>query len=269
MVTFIVHPAIPQGTATVSEPNTTVVIIPARYDSTRLPGKPLVDINGSTMIEHVYRRANAALSVDTVIVATDDVRIYDTVTAFGGEARMTLATHRNGTERLAELAPTLECDFIVNLQSDEPLIDPLSIDMVISKLIKQGPDKPAPMSTLRCPLSTQVEIDDPNIVKVVVDSKGFALYFSRSKIPHTFDNTRQTIHPVYKHIGLYAYKRDFLITLASLAPSPLEKIEKLEQLRALEYGYRISTVEVTNNSIGVDTSNDLEQVRKIMSDGET
>jgi len=221
------------------------------------------------MIEHVYRRAKAASSVDTVLVATDDTRVYDTVTAFGGEARMTLATHRNGTERLAELATNLKCDFIVNVQSDEPLVDPLSIDMAISRLTKQAADSSAPMSTLRYPLLTQAEINNPNVVKVVVDSEGFALYFSRSKIPYTFDNKRRALCPVYKHLGIYAYKRDFLITLASLAPSPLEEIENLEQLRALEYGYRISTVEVANDSIGVDTLDDLKLVRKIMLNRET
>ena len=213
------------------------------------------------MIEHVYRRASSASRAASVLVATDDARVQDAVLAFGGEVQLTERRHRNGTERLAEVARGLTCDLVVNVQGDEPLVDPLAIDLALSAFA----DAPTLcMSTLRTPISDPDDLHDPNVVKVVVDRDDFALYFSRAPIPHT--DATSAAGPS-KHIGLYVYRRDFLLRFAELEPTPLERTERLEQLRALEHGYRIKVLATTHDPIGVDTPADLERVRQIMTAG--
>ena len=264
MLVSLVHPAAPQGTIPPAARTSAVAVIPARYQSSRLPGKPLADIGGRPMVEHVYRRAQAAASVHAVLVATDDARIRDAVTAFGGEARMTAAAHRSGTERLAEAARDLSCDIVVNLQADEPLIDPRAIDRVV-RALDENPG--VPMSTVRCPLAGGEELTDPNVVKVVVDAGEFALYFSRAAIPYQGAAGTGPVAGTWRHVGLYAYRREFLLHVAALAPTPLERAERLEQLRVLEHGFRIRTVEVAGEPVGVDTPGDLARVRRLVAGG--
>ncbi|MHB9134019.1 MAG: 3-deoxy-manno-octulosonate cytidylyltransferase [Armatimonadota bacterium] len=239
-----------------------VGIIPARYASTRFPGKPLAEIAGRPMIQYVYERACHAKLLEEVLVATDDKRIFDAVRQFGGEAVMTSAYHPTGTDRLAEVAQHLSgVEIIVNIQGDEPLISPEAIDAITAPL---SADATIPMGSLMAPMTEQERAWDPNIVKVITDLQGFALYFSRAPIPHPRDGV-QGAGPWKKHCGLYAYRRDFLLTYANLPPTPLELLEKLEQLRALEHGYRIKMVEqADDHSIGVDTPEDLERVRAII-----
>ncbi len=212
------------------------------------------------MIEHVYRRAAAASSVAEVIVATDDLRIATRVTEFGGRVRLTKATHQSGTDRLAEIVAGMDIDIVVNVQGDEPLIDPRAIDQVVAPLVA---DPSIQMSTLYKRITQPAELLDNNVVKVVVDRGGFALYFSRAPIPHVRD-PRGGWPPLYRHIGLYAYRRNALLVLASLEPTPLERAESLEQLRALEHGIRIKAVETPYDSLSVDTPEDLEQVRRLL-----
>ena len=265
VVIFAVHPVGPQGTTTVSSHATAVIVIPTRYDSSRLPGKPLAQISGRPMIEHVYRRAASASGATSVLVATDDERIQDAVLAFGGKVQLTDPNHRNGMERLAEVAAGLSCDLVINVQGDEPLLDPSTIDIALKPF---GQDSSLCMSSLRTPLTQPAEINDRNIVKVVVDQNDFALYFSRSAIPglHPKHGSKY-ITTVNKHVGLYVYRRDFLVRLAGMPVTPLEQSEQLEQLRALEHGYRIKVLETAHNPIGVDTPEDLETVRQIMISG--
>jgi 3-deoxy-manno-octulosonate cytidylyltransferase (CMP-KDO synthetase) len=239
-----------------------VAVIPARFASTRLPGKPLADIAGRPMIEHVYRRAADARGVDAVVVATDDDRIAAAVEKFGGVARMTHDAHRTGTDRIAEIAGELSCDFVVNVQGDLPLIEPGMISEVLEPLMS---DSSVPMSTLRQAATSPFEISSPHVVKVVVDNRGDALYFSRSPIPfHRDDDPAHSGWMVYKHIGLYAFRRDFLLRFAALPRTPLEQAESLEQLRALEHGFRIRTVATRYESVEVDTPEDLERVRQLL-----
>ena len=254
------HPPSTAHTVDSKVPLHIVAIIPARFASTRLPGKVLADIDGRPMIEHVYRRAEAASLVSQVIVATDDLRIATRVGDFGGKVRLTKATHQSGTDRLAEIVATLDCDIVVNVQADEPLVDPRAIDESIAPLVA---DASIHMSTLYKRIVQPGELTDPNVVKVVVDRGGYALYFSRAPIPYVRD-PRGGWPPLYRHIGLYAYRRSALLVLASLEPTPLERAESLEQLRALEHGIRIKAVETTYDSIGVDTPADLEQVRRLL-----
>ena len=226
-----------------------IAIIPARYNSTRFPGKPIVEIDGKPLIEHVYRRVQQAKLVDRIVVATDDRRIADAVQRFGGTAVMTRNDHRSGTDRLAEAAKDLKDDtLIVNVQGDEPMIEPSDIDQAIAAARLGG----AEMVTLMTRLD-QAEADDPNRVKVVTDRAGIALYFSRSKIPHGGTCSL--------HLGLYVYRVDFLKKFTKLEPAPLEIAERLEQLRALEHGYRIRVVRVQSESWGIDTPEDLEKFR--------
>lgn len=215
------------------------------------------------MIEHVYRRAAAARHVERVVVATDDERIVRAVTAFGGEAVMTRASHPTGTDRLAEVAATLDCDVIVNVQGDEPMVAPSMIEQVI------GPFVGSPslvMTSLRTRLTGPEEFADPNVVKVVVDRHDVALYFSRAPIPFPRDARVPGGLPAqaWRHIGLYGYRRDFLRVFTSLPPTPLEQIERLEQLRALEHGYRIVVTETTHRTVGVDTPSDLAEVEALV-----
>ena len=217
------------------------------------------------MVEHVYRRVEAAASVETVVVATDDERIASAVTAFGGEARMTRADHRSGTDRLAEVAGTLACDVVVNVQADEPLIEPHMIDAAVAACTC---DPEVVMSTLRCRIRDAADLQDPHVVKVAVDRDGYALFFSRAAIGLDRATARGSSGPpVYKHIGLYAYRRPFLLTLSRLEPTSLECAERLEQLRVLEHGYRIMTAETERDPIGVDTPEDLERVRRLVAAG--
>ena len=236
-----------------------IAIIPARYHSTRLPGKALADIGGSPMIEHVYRRAAAAGAIASVIVATDDRRIADAVSAFGGDVRMTSEAHQSGTDRLAEVAASLSCDLVVNVQGDEPLIEPEMIDEAVRPFAL---DASLEMSTLRKRIDDAADRHNPNVTKVVVDDDDFALYFSRAPIPFTRDGCPPA--PAWRHIGLYVYRRETLLRLARLTPTALERAEALEQLRALAHGIRIKCVETACDSIGVDTPADLAHVRELV-----
>ena len=241
----------------------TVAVIPARYASTRFPGKALADIAGRPMIQHVYARAASARNVDAVIVATDDPRIADAVAKFGGAVRMTRADHPTGTDRLAEVASDLDCDLVVNVQGDEPLIEPDAIDAAIEPF---RDDSGLMMSTVCTRILNNEAIADPNVVKVVTDVRGLALYFSRSPIP--FDRGgRGTAAGPYKHLGLYVYRREFLRVIAALEPGALERSESLEQLRVLENGFSIRVVETPHDSIGVDTPEDLLHVRRLLTAG--
>lgn len=235
-----------------------VCIIPARYSSTRLPGKPLAKIAGKPMIQHVYERAILAKSPDQVIVATDHSLVYQTVIDFGGQAMLTSPDHPTGTDRLAEVAERFPLvDLIINVQGDEPLIPPEIIDQ-LAEAFRNNQD--LQMATLMTQMEP-AEYNDPSAVKVVTDLKGYALYFSRSLLPYPRNSAEV---PVYKHIGIYAYRRDFLLKYAKLEPTPLEQAESLEQLRALEHGYRIKVLKTDFKSIGVDTAEDLEKVNRLL-----
>ena len=209
------------------------------------------------MIEHVYRRAAGAKSVDAVVIATDDSRIADAVAAFAATAVMTKPSHRSGTDRLAEIAEAVPCDLIVNVQGDEPLLDPAVIDAVVEPMRR---DRTIQMGTAARPLRDAAELTNPNIVKVVCDRGGFALYFSRAPIPHGRDHS--PLDAARVHVGLYVYRRDTLLRLAQLAPTRLEQLEGLEQLRALEHGIRIHVVDTHYTSTEVNTPEDLERVRQ-------
>ncbi len=240
-------------------------IIPARYASHRFPGKPLADIGGRTMVERVYRQAKKSKVLERVIVATDDERILREVKKFGGEVRATSSRHRSGTDRVAEAASRLKIPgdgIIVNIQGDAPFLPP----GMISQLVKPLLDHPEVNMAALCGRIKEVrELSNPNIVKVVLDREGFALYFSRLPIPYLRDketlNLKLSTLNYYKHIGPYAYRKSFLLKLAKMAPTSLEKIEKLEQLRVLEHGYRIKMVKTKYDCIEVDTPADLRKVR--------
>lgn len=231
-------------------------VIPSRYASTRLEEKPLKDICGHTMIEWVYKRTKLS-NLDEVVVATDDERIYKEVERFGGKAILTSKEHENGTSRIAEVCTKYEdYDVIVNVQGDEPLIEPEMINSIINSFKE---DDTISMSTLKYKIDTMEEIENPNYVKVITDKKGYALYFSRSVIPYP---RKLDIQNYYKHVGIYGYKRDFVVEYAKMEPTPLELSESLEQLRALENGYRIKVMETPYKIIGVDTQEELEKVRE-------
>ena len=231
-------------------------VIPSRYASTRLEGKPLKDICGHTMIEWVYKRTKLS-NLDEVVAATDDERIYKEVERFGGKAILTSKEHENGTSRIAEVCTKYEdYDVIVNVQGDEPLIEPEMINSIINSFKE---DDTISMSTLKYKIDTMEEIENPNYVKVITDKKGYALYFSRSVIPYP---RKLDIQNYYKHVGIYGYKRDFVVEYAKMEPTPLELSESLEQLRALENGYRIKVMETPYKIIGVDTQEELEKVRE-------
>ncbi len=242
-----------------------VAIIPARYHSNRFEGKPLADILGKPMIQHVYERAVAVKLLSRVAVATDDERIADCVRSFGGEVIMTRSDHVSGTDRLAEAADSMdisEHDVVVNIQGDQPLFAEEVIEQVALPLVD---DMTLPMSTLIYRIIRPEEISDPNHVKTVFDCHGNALYFSRSPIPFQ-RNPEEPVSPTYyKHLGFYAYRKGFLVTFVGLPEGEWEKFEKLEQLRVLEYGYKIRVVLTDHDSIEVDTPKDLERVKEIMS----
>lgn len=241
-------------------------VIPARYGSTRFPGKPLALINGRPMIEHVWRRALRARLIDELVVATDDSRIYRCVRGFGGQAVMTSPRNATGTDRIAEAVEKIErrgskFDIVVNIQGDEPLLEPNAIDALLRKLAR---DARWDMATPVCRIGDGKEADSPNTVKVVLDRQGRALYFSRSPIP--FHRHRDRRGPVfYKHIGIYAYRRQFLERFRQWPRGRLERVESLEQLRALENGASVAGVVVPRGWPAVDTPNDLVRVRRLMS----
>lgn len=238
-----------------------VVVIPSRYASTRLPGKPLVTLGGKPMVQHVYERAKRAQTVHKVLVATDDQRILDAVARFGGEARMTRSDHRTGTERIAEVAAQEQADIFVNLQGDEPLIDPVSIDIAVGALLE---DSEVQVSTVATAIRHAGDIMDPNVVKTVLDFDDNALYFSRAPIPWVRD-TQQKIHVKYwKHLGLYAFRREALLEYATLPQGELERIEQLEQLRWLENAWKIRVAEVAQDAMSVDVPEDVARAEKLL-----
>ncbi|MBS1954778.1 MAG: 3-deoxy-manno-octulosonate cytidylyltransferase [Cyanobacteria bacterium SZAS-4] len=236
-------------------------IIPARYASTRFPGKPLVKIAGVTMIERVYRQAKKCKLVTRVIVATDDDRIAEVVRGFGGEVAMTRDDHATGTDRLAEVAQRLtDIDIIVNIQGDEPLIDPDSVDSVVTPLLESSVE----MATASRLLTNPAEIESPQVVKVVVGQDKNALYFSRFPLPFYRDATDISDQVHFGHIGLYVYTRECLLKISKLAPTPLEKAECLEQLRALENGIKISVVQFKTQALAVDVPEDVEKIESAL-----
>ena len=248
-----------------------LAVIPARWASVRFPGKPIIDILGKPMVQWVSEQAQKARLVTEVVIATDDKRIYDAVIGFGGKVVMTSPNHQSGTDRVAEVAKNIECDIVVNIQGDEPLIPPENIDLVIKPLLDSGK---LAVSTLMTAITSSSEILDPDICKVVVDDSGFALYFTRAPIPYHRDfesmdkpnsDSQMGVNQMilgYKHIGIYAYKKSFLLQFSNMKTSRLENIEKLEQLRILENRYSIQVVETEQNSIGVDRPSDIEIIVK-------
>lgn len=238
-------------------------VIPARYGSTRFEGKALADIFGKPMIQHVYERAIRAKTVNQLLVATDDQRIFDAVKKFGGNVVMT-AEHPTGTDRIAEVAQSSNAEIIVNIQGDEPLIEPAMIDEAVNPLLE---DDRIDLGTLAHKITSEEEYHNPNVVKVVIDSSGFALYFSRSPIPYIKTMMSVQDAPVYRHVGLYVYRHDTIMKFSRIPPTPLEKSEGLEQLRFLENGYRMKVVITRYRSVGVDTPQDLETVKAIISKG--
>jgi 3-deoxy-manno-octulosonate cytidylyltransferase (CMP-KDO synthetase) len=251
-----------------------IVIIPSRYASTRFPGKPLCLLSGKPMIQHVYERTKKAALVQEVFVATDSEQIYDTVEGFGGKAIMTSEKHLSGTDRIAEAVVKLQgsmqdTDIIVNVQGDEPMIQPEMVDEVVSVM----EDKRASIGTLAKQIQDAEEMLNPNIVKVVFNEEGFALYFSRAPIPY-HRNAWKDLRPItvhgsrftlFKHIGIYAYRKDVLLKFAGIPPTRLERIEELEQLRALEYGLKIKIKKTKFETIGIDVPMDIERVEKCLS----
>lgn len=234
-------------------------IIPARFGAIRLPGKPLKDLKGKPIIEHVWQQASRAKCLSRLLVATDDQRIFAAVLGFGGEAIMTPSECASGTDRLAVVAEKLTCDIVVNIQGDEPFLPGTYIDKLVEPLLQ---DKQLQMSTLAAPLPV-AEIRDPNAVKVVCDLQNNALYFSRAPIPFPRDKAwKLKNHHPRLHLGLYAFRRKFLLEFAKMPQTPLERIEKLEQLRALENGIKIKVIAVSKPILSIDTSRDLARARK-------
>ena len=232
-------------------------VIPARYESSRFPGKPLAIIAGKTMLQHVWERASRARTLSRVAIATDDDRIFREARRFGAEACMTRGDHASGSDRVAEVAAGGRAEVIVNIQGDEPLIDPEAVDAAVKGLLE---DEATPMGTLKKRIEDPAEVSNPNVVKVVTDLEGNAIYFSRSVIPYARGGS--AVH--YKHVGLYVYRSEFLLGYSSLNRGPLEEAEKLEQLRALENGYKIRVVETGYESLGVDTPEDLRRVSALI-----
>ena len=230
-------------------------VIPARYASSRFPGKALVSIGGKTMLQHVWERASQARYLTGVVIATDDERIRAAASAFGASVVMTRSDHASGTDRVAEAASATDAAIIVNIQGDEPMIDPDAIDAAVLGLLD---DDAVPMSTLKKRIDNPRDVDDPNVVKVVTGRTGNAIYFSRSPIPYARDGGGVAVH--YKHIGLYVYRREFLLAYPDLPAGPLEQAEHLEQLRALENGFPVRVTETEYESLGVDTPEDWERV---------
>ena len=235
-----------------------IAVIPARFDSTRLPGKALAEIGGVPMIVRVWRQVRQARSLKRVIVATDDERIARAIREAGGEAEMTASTHQSGTDRIAEVAARIDAEIYLNVQGDQPFIAPADLDALAAPMLA---DRSLAMATLATPIVNDEEWYNPSKVKVVCDARGDALYFSRSPIPFERDGGRPAI--ARRHIGVYGYRRDFLLAFAALEPGVLEQIEKLEQLRALERGYRIRVVASVAPSLEVDTPEDLARANQV------
>jgi 3-deoxy-manno-octulosonate cytidylyltransferase (CMP-KDO synthetase) len=241
-----------------------VAIIPARYESTRLPGKALAVIDGKPMIQHVYERTRAIDGVGRTMVATDDDRIAATVRSFGGEVAMTSPRHPSGTDRIAEVARHLDAEVVVNVQGDLPFLQARMLEVAV-RMVESDAD--LPMATLKAPIRERAEFENPNVVKVVTRSNGDALYFSRSPIPFWRGDNEDGVLG-YRHIGLYVFRRDFLLQFAAMPPTRLEQAEKLEQLRALERGFRIGVTETVDDAgIEVDTPQDLERARSYAASG--
>jgi 3-deoxy-manno-octulosonate cytidylyltransferase (CMP-KDO synthetase) len=234
-------------------------VIPARIASSRFPGKVLSQIASKTMLEHVYERASQARYLTSTMIATDDAQVAEVARNFGARVRMTRPDHVSGTDRVAEVASAENCDIIVNIQGDEPLIDPAAIDAAILPMVH---DEEILMATLEKRIEDASEITNPNVVKVVTDRAGDAIYFSRCPIPFYRDRGSGA-GPYFKHVGLYVYRRDFLLAYPELPVGPLEQAERLEQLRALENGYHIRVVETEYESLGVDTPEDLKRVKHL------
>ncbi|HOO55752.1 MAG TPA: 3-deoxy-manno-octulosonate cytidylyltransferase [bacterium] len=229
-------------------------IIPARYEATRFPGKPLFPIAGKPLIQHVYEQVLKADKLDRAIVATDDERIYEVVESFGGRVVMTRRDHATGTDRIAEVAQGEECDIIVNVQGDEPLMDPGLINRAVEHF---GAIPDFRFGSAMTPIETEEDIQNPNVVKVVVGQGGQALYFSRFPLPY---RRKHTTIPVYQHIGFYVYSREFVLSYSKMSPTPLEQTESLEQLRAIENGIRIDMIETKYQGIGVDAPEDVARI---------
>jgi 3-deoxy-manno-octulosonate cytidylyltransferase (CMP-KDO synthetase) len=250
-------------------------VIPARWASSRFPGKPLAEINGKPMVQLVLEQVKKSYLINEVLVATDDKRIFDVVIGFGGNAVMTSLNHQSGTDRVAEVVDNIECDIVVNIQGDEPLIPSENIDLVIKPLLDSYD---LLVSTLMIAIRSRSEMFDPNICKVVVDKAGHALYFTRAPIPYNRDNNyldpaifnnkidTNRIILGYKHIGIYAYRKSFLMKFFDMKKTPLENIEQLEQLRILENRYPIHVVETKKNSIAVDQPSDIDKILTIIND---
>lgn len=251
-----------------SEEREIIAIIPARFASERFPGKVIADLLGKPLIVHTYERAMEATCLSRVLVATDDDRVTEALAPYDIEVVMTSPDHPSGTDRIAEVARGTSADIIVNVQGDEPMLDPRSIDRAVEALIN-NPD--ADMATARHAITDRADIDDPNVVKVVCDTNGVALYFSREPIPHVRDSDSgaSAEHVYWQHIGLYVFRRDFLLKYAEMEPTPLELLEKLEQLRALENGHKIAVIDTEFKIIGVDTPEDLERARQLLEQQKT
>jgi len=238
-----------------------VVVIPARYASTRLPGKPLVSLAGKPMIQRVYERAKLATRADRVVVATDDERIVKAVEGFGGKARMTRSDHRTGTERVAEVAAHEEGDVFVNVQGDEPLLDPAAVDTAVASLLEEPA---AAIGTVATVIKAPADIMDPNVVKTVLDFDDNALYFSRAPIPWVRDTGSKIQVRHLKHLGLYVFQREALLEYPTLPQGELERMEQLEQLRWLENGWKIRVAEVEHDAVSVDVPEDVARVEKLL-----
>jgi 3-deoxy-manno-octulosonate cytidylyltransferase (CMP-KDO synthetase) len=252
-----------------NDQNRIVAVVPARYGSTRFPGKSLVSIKGKPMIQWVYERTQRSRLINRVVVATDDERIMQAVTSFGGEVVMTSSSHQTGTDRIAEVTRQLDCDIVVNVQGDEPLILPEMIDQAVQPLVD---DASIPMGTLCNKIERRDEAFDTNVVKVVFDKNNFALYFSRAPIPWDRDHwsgketfsEMDLVGTMYKHIGLYVYRREFLLNYTGLPQTSHEAMEKLEQLRVLDHGHKIKVVVTPYESFGVDIPDDLGKILKYL-----
>jgi 3-deoxy-manno-octulosonate cytidylyltransferase (CMP-KDO synthetase) len=256
IVCFVIYSSVPQRI---------LGVIPARYSSSRFPGKALVFIAGKTMLQHVWERTCQARYLTDVVIATDDERIRSAAQEFRARVVMTRTDHVSGTDRVAEAASASEAQIVVNVQGDEPMIDPAAIDAAILGLLDDDMGT-VPMGTIKKRIERPSDIQDPNVVKVVTDAQGNALYFSRSPIPYARDGEQ----PAYfKHIGLYVYRRDFLLSYPDLPVGPLERAERLEQLRALENGFKIRVVETEYESLGVDTPEDWKQVAELFENSAT
>lgn len=250
-----------------------VGVIPARYGSSRLPGKPLAVLQGKPLLYHVYHRASRARTLERVLIATDDERIFSSARSFGAEVVMTRKDHRSGTDRISEAAANIRADVVVNIQGDEPLIEHTAIDRAVELLA----DRDAGMSTLKMPIEQMEDLWNPNVVKVVTDHRGYAVYFSRAPIPYPrvkelpnvslrelLRQRPELLRHFFRHIGLYAYRRELLMQFTGWSPSPLELLEDLEQLRAIEHGVKIAVSESNAGVMGIDTPEDLERIRRMV-----